>query len=63
MATVRFIMDTNVILQCADLAGLTWSDITDAENVELVVASTVMQEVDRLKSDGNARRARRARAF
>lgn len=62
MAITRFIVDTNVFLHCLDLPELKWADVSEADEVELYVANTVAMEIDRFKGDGNARRARRARA-
>jgi hypothetical protein len=53
--------DTNVFLQCKALNELQWGDIIDADEIELLVGAPVQDEIDHLKSDGNQRRARRAR--
>lgn len=60
---VRLILfpDTNVFLQCRALHEVPWREIADAEEVELLIGAPVQDEIDRLKSDGNLRRARRAR--
>lgn len=60
---VRLIIfpDTNVFLQCRALNEVPWSEITQAEEIELLIGAPVQDEIDRLKSDGNLRRARRAR--
>jgi hypothetical protein len=58
---VRLFLDANAFLQCRDLGELPWHEIRDAAELELVAARSVVAEIDRLKSDGNSRRARRAR--
>lgn len=61
MKTIRVVPDTNLFLQCRALAELGWSQVTDAEKVIVMLTAPVQRELDRLKADGNARRARRAR--
>lgn len=57
-----FFVDTNLFLQCKPLEELPWHEISDeAESLLLLISPTVMAEIDRLKSDGNSRRARRAK--
>lgn len=53
--------DTNFFLQCRNPKELPWVEITPAAEVVLVVVPTVHRELDDLKSNGNERRARRAR--
>lgn len=54
--------DTNVFLQCKALQDLPWKDLFDAaDQIDLLVGAPVQDEIDRLKQDGNHRRARRAR--
>jgi hypothetical protein len=53
--------DSNVFLQCKALPELPWSDLLQADNIDLLIGTPVQDEIDRLKNDGNARRARRAR--
>ncbi len=53
--------DTNIFLQCRDLEELPWKEVTDSDHVTLIVSRPVQEEVDRLKQNGNARRAKRAR--
>lgn len=55
-------LDTNMFLQCRDLAELPWQEITGDEKLLLLVARPVQEEIDRLKQDGNSRRTKRARA-
>ena len=54
-------IDTNLLLHGRDLKGLPWSEIRADADFRLVVARTVASEIDKLKADGNSRRARRAR--
>jgi hypothetical protein len=60
MAHVLF-PDTNVFLQCRALHEVPWQDALETEEVELLIGAPVQDEIDRLKNDGNQRRARRAR--
>lgn len=53
--------DSNVFLQCKTLDELPWSELLEAEHIDLLIGAPVQDEIDRLKNDGNARRARRAR--
>lgn len=54
--------DTNFFLQCAPAEQLDWRQVTQADEVVLLVVREVRKELDRLKSGGNARRSKRARA-
>ncbi len=56
-----YFLDTNILLQCKDLRELPWREITDADEIKLVISRPVQEEIDRLKHDGNGRRAKRAR--
>jgi rRNA-processing protein FCF1 len=53
--------DSNVFLQCKALDELPWSELLEAEHIDLLIGAPVQDEIDRLKNDGNARRARHAR--
>lgn len=53
--------DTNFFIQCKDAAEIDWPLVNDAEKIVLVVLNEVHREIDRLKSGGNTRRARRAK--
>lgn len=57
-----FFLDTNLFLQCRPLHELPWSEVADGQDVILLVPRAAQEEIDRLKHDGNSRRARRARA-
>lgn len=61
MSVLTFYVDTNLFLQCIALNELPWKDISQNHDIQLVIARTVRNEIDRLKQDGNSRRADRAR--
>lgn len=54
------VVDTNLFLQCKPLQDIDWLAL-DPAGVRLIVPMTVVKELDKAKSDGNGRRARRAR--
>jgi len=53
--------DTNVFLQCKQLADVDWSLLGNWECIEVVVCAPVQAELDALKGKGNSRQASRAR--
>lgn len=53
--------DTNFFLQCKAPAEIPWCDVTEDDEVRLVVCRTVQGEIDRFKGDGRGRRSDRAR--
>ena len=57
-----FAPDTNFFLQCHPADKIDWTQVTQAPDVVLLVVREVRKELDRLKSGGNQRRAKRARA-
>jgi PIN domain len=57
-----FAPDTNFFLQCHPADKIDWKQVTQAPAVVLLVVREVRKELDRLKSGGNQRRAKRARA-
>lgn len=59
---LRLYPDTNLFIQCRDAKTLDWSALGDFDAIEVVVSRPVQKEIDRQKSGGNARLARRARA-
>ncbi len=59
----RFALDTNFFLQVKAAELLPWEELTNAARVELYLLDEVMGELDRHKSNGNSRAARRARVF
>ncbi len=56
-----YFLDTNVLLQCGFIAELPWIELRGDADVLLMITRPVQEEIDRLKADGNSRRARRAR--
>ena len=54
-------LDTNLFLQCRPLDKLPWGDLTLDDDLLLLIPRPVQEELDRLKQDGNSRRAKRAR--
>lgn len=56
-----FFTDTNLFLQCKQLTDLDWSMISNGSDILLMISRPVQKEIDSLKSDGNRRRAKRAR--
>jgi len=57
------VADTNLFLQCKSLAELEWGLLfPSADEIRVLVPRVIVMELDRLKNDGNARRAKRARA-
>lgn len=57
----RYAPDTNFFFHAKSPEQLPWRELTDADEVELVVLDEVMRELDRHKANGNSRSARRAR--
>jgi rRNA-processing protein FCF1 len=55
--------DTNLFLQCRPIDELTWLELFPGfEEISIVIPRAVISELDRLKNDGNTRRAKRSRA-
>ena len=54
-------VDSNLFLQCRPLQDLDWDCLVGREEVTILVPSAVLAELDKHKSDGNSRRAQRAR--
>lgn len=54
-------LDTNIFLQCRELKQLPWEEIAEGENLLLLIPRPVQEEIDKLKQDGNSRRAQRSR--
>lgn len=55
-------VDTNFFLQLKVPRDLPWSSVSANQNIVLFVPRAVQKEISRLKSDGNTRRSKRARA-
>lgn len=56
-----FFPDTNFFLQCKHYTEISWEDLTSDKTIEIYITRPVQIEIDRLKSNGNIRRASRAR--
>ena len=54
-------VDSNLFLQCRPLKELDWDSLVGRDEVTLLVPSAVLAELDKHKSDGNNRRAQKAR--
>jgi predicted nucleic acid-binding protein len=54
-------IDTNLFLQCSSLDQLPWSEIEKECDLILYIPRVALKELDKLKYDGNSRRANRAR--
>lgn len=54
-------VDSNLFLQCRPLQDLDWECLVGREDLTLLVPGAVLAELDKHKSDGNNRRAQRAR--
>ena len=61
-SVLYFFVDTNLFIQCQPLEQLDWSPWRTFEEVRLIVSSPVLREIDHLKTKGNDRVGRRARA-
>lgn len=57
-----FFVDTNLFLQCRDISDHPWDEVSNAKHVRLIIPRAVQNEIDKLKADGNSRRAKRARS-
>src|SRR5258708_16366660 len=54
-------VDSNFFLQCKDRRALPWRDLFESQKVLLLIPRATQEEIDRIKHDGNSRRAKRAR--
>jgi len=61
MTSLFLLPDVNLFLQCKALHALPWKEISETEKIVLLISRTVQGEIDRLKGDGNSRRAQKAR--
>lgn len=55
-------VDSNLFLQCRPMQDLDWDRLVGQDEVTILIPSAVLAELDKHKSDGNGRRAQRARA-
>jgi len=58
----RVYIDTNVFIQLRDLKDLPWRSILRGEWIEIVVAPSVIEELDKFKVDREGRKRDRSRA-
>lgn len=61
-STLYNFVDTNLFIQCRPLEEIDWSQLQAYEEVRLIVSSPVLREIDNLKTKGNDRVGKRARA-
>lgn len=54
-------VDSNVLFQCRPLQDLDWDRFVGKDDVTILFSKAVLAEIDKHKSDGNSRRAKRAR--
>lgn len=54
-------VDTNFFLQFKSVSEINWDELFDDEIIKIIISRPVQIEIDRLKNDGNSRRAKRAR--
>ncbi len=54
-------VDTNLFIQCKPIAELPFKEIFQDEDIRLIVPRGVIKEIDTFKSQGNTRRASRAK--
>lgn len=57
----RYAPDTNFFLQFKPPEEVPWAELTDANDIELIVLAEVLGELDKHKNGGNTRRATRSR--
>lgn len=58
----RYAPDTNFFLQFKLPEELPWAELTNADDIELIVLAEVLGELDKHKNGGNERRAARSRS-
>ena len=61
-SVVYLFADTNLLIQCRPLEELDWSVWSAFDEVQLIVSSPVLREIDYRKNKGNDRVGNRARA-
>lgn len=54
--------DTNIFLQCISLAQVNFSEITNCDEVCVIITRPIQQEIDRQKGQGNSRLSKKAKA-
>ena len=63
MSTLYLIPDTNFLIQGRTWDQINWDQLSEFDEITLVICMPVIQEIDRLKSTGNGRRGRQARTW
>lgn len=53
-------LDTNVFLECNSISEIDWSLITEDTEITIYICFTVLDELDKFKTDQNNRRRRKA---
>ena len=61
-STLVLFPDTNLFIECKPLDQLDWSEWREFTEIHLMICRPVTREIDDLKTRGNSRAARRARA-
>ena len=62
ISVLYYFVDTNLFIQCRPVEEIDWSQCQEFEEVRLIVSSPVLREIDHLKTKGNGRVGKRARA-
>ena len=58
---MHIVVDSNVLLHCSTLETLNWAELVSQQPLVVTITPAVLREIDKLKQDGNTRRAKRAR--
>ncbi|TDQ27272.1 PIN domain-containing protein [Raoultella sp. BIGb0149] len=59
--TLYLFPDTNVLLQCKPLGNVSFAEITDCDEIHVIITRPIQQEIDRQKGKGSTRLAKKAR--
>ncbi|MEI7174249.1 PIN domain-containing protein [Pectobacterium carotovorum] len=54
--------DTNIFLQCKPLGDVSFSEISDCDEIGIIITRPVQQEIDRQKGKGTSRLSKKAKA-
>jgi len=54
--------DTNIFLQCKPLGDVDFSEISDCDEIAIIITRPVQQEIDRQKGKGTSRLSKKAKA-
>lgn len=54
--------DTNIFLQCKPLGDVNFSEISDCDEIEIIITRPVQQEIDRQKGKGSSRLSKKAKS-